>query len=139
MKPFGLINRNTMCSPQCLCLYPFSLISILLSSIGAQLYLACCSFITSLLHSACKEMANIRDVVINGFVFPEGRPLLLFSTSSPRLCSLSNGPAMMLSIFRCKEMREICRSHLGHLLLFDPSAIFLSPLRGAQVESFPLF
>lgn len=66
-------------------------------------------------------------------------PLLLFSISSRCLCSLSNGPAMMLSIYRCKETREICRSHLGHLLLFDPSASFLSPLiRGAHVHSFPL-
>lgn len=63
----------------------FSCISTFLSSTGTQLCSACCSFLTFLLHLGCKEMANIRDV-INGFIFPEGWPAVLFSTSSSSHC-----------------------------------------------------
>lgn len=76
---FGITIRNTMHS--LIRVYLFSCISIFLSRSGSQLCSACCSFLTFLLLLGCKEMANIRDV-INGFIFPEGWPAVLFSTSS---------------------------------------------------------
>lgn len=118
--------------------YLFSCISIFLSHSGAQLCSACCSFLTFLLHLGCKEMANIRDV-INGFIFPEGWPAVLFSTSSFHcLCRCTSVKWPCTDAFNLLKRGNKGDLTLTLWTLFDPIAIFIPPLFwGARLQSFP--